>query len=366
MAYDLDPILAAAKPGDTIILQPGLYYTGGSDGYPTPTGVFIPAGVKLIGAGKYKTVIKFKRTDLLDRQWLALYGKGDGIIIQDVSVDCGPIPANWTHKICGIVIDGDSASVLRCDVVRAFGWIASDNEGFAITMLSGKNHLVQWCSIHAVQGDYVTGITMRGGLIEGNTIVFPPRPATVTPGLFWSAINPGTSTNVEARFNSVVNGVNGFYTDTGTSVGLNIHDNIFNNVACGIHINMQDVGASQAPQGVSDSLFSNNRVILDLGWNWACAVLLDNTVAPYDANGVTARNWIKKITIEKMEVLSNTGGPVQMANIATQANTTDTVGISNITFKSCSCPTGSTWRNMGGKATNLSVVTEIDPGWTKN
>jgi hypothetical protein len=364
MACELDPLIAAAKPGDVIQLNSGLYYTDGCDGYPNPTGVVIPSGVKLAGAGKLRTIIKFRRKDLLDRQWLALYGKGDGITISDLSVDCGPVAPGWPHKICGIVTDGSSLSILNCNVVRPYGLVASDNEGFAITMLSGTNHTVQGCSIHSVQGDYVTGITMRNGIITGNNIVFPPRPAVVTPGLFWSGINPGTSVGVEASFNVVTNGVNGFYTDTGTSTLLNVHDNIFNNVACGVHINMQDAGPSQVEQGVSNSLFADNRIVLDTGWGWSCAVLLDNTVAPYDANAVTAKNWISNIKFERLEALAVTGGPIAMANIASQVKAGANIGIRDITFKSCVYPAGSTWRNMGGNATGLSVSNDVDPGWT--
>ncbi len=361
---DLDAIISASKPGDTIQLQDGIYTTAGSDAYPSPSGAVILAGITLVGSGRSRTLIKLRHPGD-QKQRVAIYGVGDNITIRDLSVDCGPLPsAGWQFKNCGIVLTGSNATVSNCDVVRAFGLIASDNEGFGIK-LSGADASVGNCHLSWMLGDYVTAIAM-GGLdpaIQFCNVILPQRPAVITPGYFMTGLNLAGVTGGLVRFNSVHGGVNGIYTDTGDVVGTTFDSNVLNGQSFGIHMNGQSV-AGVAQRTIGSLVFSANQIITDQSWNDYASVILDNTCNPYSPTGVANNVRIQNLVFRGNIARSVDGAPLTFLNMATQAAAgSTTAGIGNISFEGNDVPASATWRNMNNAATGVSVTVPAAIKW---
>ena len=191
---DLDPILDAAKPGDTIQLEAGIYYTGGCNGSDPLVGSYLKPGCKLLGRGQRKTLVKFHRTDMMDHEWHAIHGAGDGITVSGLTVDCGPVPDGWPRKILGIALQGDENTVNGCEVVRVYGIRSSLAESFGITFLGGSYGIVTNCYIHDFKGDYCTGIFTSGfGRASRNSVLFPAIGAASEPTSFRFGVVPEQS-----------------------------------------------------------------------------------------------------------------------------------------------------------------------------
>jgi hypothetical protein len=272
-AYDLDAILRAAKPGDVVQLEAGVYITHGSD--TSGTGVSIPAGSPLIGRGMSTTVIQFIPPDTWDRDFIVLRGLS-GSSVSNLTVDGGlTTPAGWKRNIVSMVGDGCTVSGVRA--LGAWGDLKAGRESFGIACHKSTpagysaDGLIVNCEVSHVLGDYVTALKVDGGKVLNSLVIFPdPK-----PGVFWTGLGWCQSPGATFAGNEIRNAVNGAYTDTGNSTNVVIVGNRFVNVVRGVRVNCQwsPTGDQHSQQGLT---FSTNTVWLQATASEVAAVQLEN------------------------------------------------------------------------------------------
>jgi hypothetical protein len=366
---DLDAILAAAKPGDKIQLEAAWYSTAGRA--PRGQGPFLPHGCQLIGVPG-RTVIQLRQPDNWTTDLMVLSTEeadNGGCMIQGITTDCGPAVPGF--KCNGISMIGSNNTAVGCNSVNAWGAYADKKEAFGIAIFSGPsgadvNGNISGCFVTNPQGDYVTAIKIGSGSVDGNMVV----------GKFWTGIGVVNGLSTTFTSNYISGATNGFYTDTGINSDILIYNNTFFDVVRGVCIRCQS-SKGGVPMGVDGLNIDTNSIFLRNSGPYVAAVELDNSPQG-GATGADNVGYAQRVTFQNnMVFMAPPGKPTTFnphcryaANIAaTDPNPSvklsgiTRVLLSNNTFQTPVPGDGWTFRNMGGKASLVKVVREVDPGW---
>lgn len=368
---DLDLILDAAKEDDIINLQEGEYWTLGHT-IGSNKGSLLKAGCQLIGAGKDKTLIKFKTPTVFDDDYIVLLGKGDNCLVSDLTVDCmvsSPLESYSNFKIQGLNLVGSFCILKNCKVINPFGNYSQQRECFPLKIFDGQNNLIENCEVSQIKGTYVSAIGLNNGEIRGCRVIFPVDPFEARIR-FWVAYNLEGAKNSKVYNNYSCNSLDGYYTDTETTDGLEIFNNQFINVQRGIHINMQQSIYENTPShGVQNVSIHDNFITFKYNVPYFAAFELDHTMTPYNPTGICTQNWINNIKFYNNIASCRDSRRIaydqrMMFNIASQTSGVGPeLGICNLIIsgnkENRSDPNPLIYRNMKNNAKNIITYEKV-------
>lgn len=252
---DFDAILNTAKPGDTITLDGGVYFTKGNPIGET-TGPMVKPGITIIGGGSVLQVQNPIQTLSIN----AIEAQGD-ITIEDLTLDLNGTEQPANLKRNGIASSSGVTKLKRVSVIGAHGSAADDKECFPF-FLRGDRAEVEDCSVFGVAGDYISAINARSGFVRRFKAIFPREH---TKNAFYSGLNFGDAVNLTFEDCVVINGTSGFYTDEGSSDNVTVMGCQFIN--CDVVTSYRQ--ENTPPQALSKITFKGNYAKLSA--SSACA-----------------------------------------------------------------------------------------------
>jgi hypothetical protein len=378
-AADLDAILKAARPGQVLSLEAGIYTTRGCD--TSGNGVSIPEGATLRGQGMSRTFIQFLPPETWDREMIVLRGRA-GSTVSDLTVDGGvTTPAGWKRNVVSMV--GDNCTVTRVRAIGPFGDRVAGREGFGIACHAlreggvGNNGTIDECEVVGVLGDYITALKVDGGRVMNSLVVFPePR-----VGAFWTGLGWCRSPGALFVNNEVHNASNGAYTDTGRSTNVTLLGNRLLNVQRGVHVNAQH-GPNQPPRGMLGLNILSNTIYFQASAaaSELAAFQLVNVRSDYADDDRGNQNQIQNVRVLGNYVGYAPGVPIprmnpgtrMLANFATTARRgSPTNGIRGVVFQgnniqpALSAP-GALVRRDWKLRSDSTVNAEPAGGWNSN
>lgn len=332
MISNLDLLLAASKPGDTIQLERGVYTTIGCSTNPTPDGQPLKQGVSLIGRGPDTVVLSIRPMEDSQLDTSVVLGTGDNVI-SDLTIDCN-VTGTPNRKRNGVYCRGVNNRIERVHCKRPYGvWTKEFRESFALAVqLDDPNSSITDCIVSNSIGSYQTfiqGHTVKRCHVEGSY----ERRDDVG---FRMAYNVGKSkgsllSNCTASYVTA-----GVYCDE-PSDGITVEDCEFHCVRNGLFFNAQQpTGENPLRRTFRNVNFRRNSVYLDPTRAGASGILLEHIK---EGGGEPNQNSICDVTVSENEFLIVPGlalaGDVFAFNIATLVRrelVSDDLGISKVRF----------------------------------
>lgn len=238
-----DKIMNDIPAYSRIHLLPGIFYTKGNRQFSGDW--FMQAGQKVIGAGKYVTIIKKDNTVSdagYDIEGIAFADTGvSGVEIADLTIDCSGTGSE-NRKRNGVTFKGSYSAVRRVSVINAVGILGQNKESFPIFLASGyatTGNIVDDCEVANVKGDYVSGIVVSGDAIVRNCHIYFPPITTYTSGqvaTIHQGLTMADARNMLFDGNYVYGGREGVYTDTGVITNVTFVNNYLINVYQGLYL----------------------------------------------------------------------------------------------------------------------------------
>lgn len=238
---DLATILKRQPPGETVILERGLYSLRPAMPQIDSDVECLSPGLKIIGAGRGQTVV---RMDEHPKESSVMWFSGhDNVEFHKVTVDvAGTGWEDWPRL--GIVLQGHNTLVKDCDVIRISGNAKTGGESWAVFLGNPKNDLknsgkiislqqrgnrVINCRFYDFQGDYCNAVSCGavGPVVSGNEVYM--RRIDIENGHYqkghFVGFNLCQSQGLVCEDNLVVGGGIGFYGDTGNLEGAEFRRN---------------------------------------------------------------------------------------------------------------------------------------------
>jgi hypothetical protein len=229
---DLDKILRSQPPRETLQLLDGEYFLRAVEDqtdFQVRSFECLSPGLRLLGAGRRRTTLIMHSHPAAST--VMFFSAHDGIEIADLTLD---VAATGNEKFVrnGFVLEGSDCRVSRVGVKRVYGRAETQGEAWAImagnprneagviTSRGQRNNRVEECLCEDFLGDYVNGISSCGarGLVRGNEIIMPDCSIKADgsfPKGHWCGLNLALHTDLICEDNSVLNGSDGVYGDTG-------------------------------------------------------------------------------------------------------------------------------------------------------
>ena len=357
MIFNLDPILAAAQPGDTIQLERGLYTTLGCNTNPTPDGQPLKPGVKLIGQGDQTVILSIRPMDESQPDSSVILGTGDNVI-ENLVVDCG-VTLVPKRKRNGIYCREKGNTIKGVTVLRPHGvWAPEFRESFGLCVqLDDPTSSILNCSVLEPIGNYQTMI--QGHTVTGCRVIGDYR--TRDELGFRMAYNIGKSKDSLLSNSFAAYVTSAVYADTSLD-GATIIDCDFHAVKHGLYLNaMQPTDPTQALRTFKRVTFKGNSVYLDNTRAGASGVIMEHI---HEAGAVTTKNCICDVLITEnnFEVLPGAlAGDIYAANVGSQtplSDVSETLGISKVRFLENKVDPRMKFRNARGCADITGTITQ--------
>lgn len=318
---NLDTILAAASPGDTITLDGGSYTTVGAHSSINN----LPDNCTIIGNGS--------RIFLIDQGTTPVTALlGNTASIYGIILHCGFCPTGNINKRNGIYLLGPGSRVENCEVHGAYGNWSNLSECFALFAYLGS---IIRCKVLDIDGDYVSAIW--GRTVEDCVVLFPKQ-ATAT-FRFYAAFNVGQTAGATVKNCYALNATYGVYHDWYQITNLRVQDNVFDNCNIGLNINCKVNTSGTFVRSADGVVFIGNTVYLNPTGSQCQAVLLDHTTLD---SSPSAEGFIKNVTIqdnivdffptETVTVPSNVRYFANVASNTAAVNRSPTLGITAVTI----------------------------------
>lgn len=354
---NLDTILAASKPGDTITLERGLYTTLGCNTNPTPDGQPLKPGVKLIGQGDQTVILSIRPMDESQPDSSVILGTGDNVI-ENLVVDCG-VTLVPKRKRNGIYCREKGNTIKGVTVLRPHGvWAPEFRESFGLCVqLDDPTSSIINCSVLEPIGNYQTMI--QGHTVTGCRVIGDYR--TRDELGFRVAYNIGKSKDSLLSNSFAAYVTAGVYADEPLD-GVTIIDCDFQVVKHGLWLNAEQPTNPAAYQRIFRRIkYQGNSVYLDNTRAGAAGILMEHIKAD---GGKTTENCICDVLITEnnFEVIPGTlAGDVFAVNVGSQtppAEVSESLGISKVRFVQNQVDPRMKFRNARGCADVSGTITQ--------
>lgn len=355
---NLDTILAASKPGETITLERGLYTTLGCSTNPTPDGQPLKPGVKLIGQGDQTVILSIRPMDETQLDSSVILGSGDNVI-ENLVVDCGVVQVP-KRKRNGVYCRGSGNTIKGVTALRPHGvWAPEFRESFGLAVqLDDPTSSILNCSVLEPIGNYQTMI--QGHTVTGCRVIGDYR--TRDELGFRMGYNIGKSRDSILSNSFAAYVTSAVYADEPLD-GATIKDCDFHAVKHGLYLNAeQPTDPAPYQRTFRRLIFRNNNVYLDNTRAGASAILLEHISK---SSPVTTQNCICDVLIEEnnFEVTPGTlAGDIYAANIGSltpRDQVTDSLGISKVSLIQNTVDSRMKFRNARGYADVSGTVTQV-------
>lgn len=374
MTKNLDPILEAAAPGETIKLEPGVYTTMGvsTNGLASEAKRSLKEGCTLEGAAATQgitTIICIRPLTSEGGDASVIRGLGRNTV-RNVSVD-GGVPAGATAtetpypgKRNLVFLLGAGNKIENVIGRRQYGVFGAGRESFGLSAwgTEAEPSEITNCQVTDMVGNYATAI--QATVIRQCLVNFPRPLAGVRA--FRAAFNMGDTVNGIVEDCEAWWAMAGVYMDWKSCRGLNVRDNAFYGCDAGLWVNAQQEPAPTEQRLISGLTFERNQVYLNPASKHVNGVLLDHSTT----DGKQAEvSWhgITNVRAKDNQIAFLPGEPIQ-AEDAYAANVcdftpaekrTEKLGITDVVFENNAVDSRLVWRTKGQPAVSGYVLQKI-------
>lgn len=283
-ALKFDALMRGLAINTVVHIGRGTFLTTGSFSFNETLGYYLPAGTKLIGAGKFDTIIQQSAYPV------SAGGNGhyifetnsstdSGVEISDLTLDCNwntiksvltPTGSDYDAKTAGAGICGNNCKLVRVRCINAYGNLGFLREAFPLFIFPHTvSGVYQTCTGAEIsdtdselfQGDYGVAIGIASSLngINGSISgkIFNNR---ITDWAGTCAIGMGGN-GKEIFGNVIKGGRQGIYMDTYKAYKANIHHNHITDVSVrGIQLSPSLIGVGGGQAEIRDIKITDNIV----------------------------------------------------------------------------------------------------------